>query len=51
MTENNADAPKRKYLVWFDGKEAKVMDRGYDWHTNIKTQAVIKGEGVTVYGK
>lgn len=44
MAENKADTPKRKYLVWSDGEEVKVMDCGYDWHTNVKEQAILKGE-------
>jgi hypothetical protein len=44
MPENKADTPKRKYLVWSDGEEVKVMDCGYDWHTNVKEQAVVKVE-------
>jgi hypothetical protein len=44
MAENKADTPKRKYLVWSDGEEVKVMDCGYDWHTNVKTQVIVKGE-------
>jgi hypothetical protein len=44
MAEIKADTPKRKYLVWSDGEEVKVMDCGYDWHTNVKTQIVVKGE-------
>ena len=47
MAENKSDTPKRKYLVWSDGDEVKVMDCGYDWHTNVKTQAIIKGECVS----
>jgi hypothetical protein len=41
MTENRSDTPKRKYLVWSDDEEVKVMC-GYDWHTNVKEQAVVK---------
>jgi hypothetical protein len=43
MAENKADTPKRKYLVWSDGEEVKVMDCGYDWHTNVKEQVIVKG--------
>jgi hypothetical protein len=44
MPENKADTPKRKYLVWSDGDEVKVMDMGIDYHTNVKEQAVVKVE-------
>lgn len=44
MAENKSDTPKRKHLVWLDGNEIKILDFGYDWHTNIKTQAFLKAE-------
>lgn len=44
MAKNKSDTPKRKYLVWSDDKEVKVMDMGIDWHTNVKPQMVVKGE-------
>jgi hypothetical protein len=44
MPENKADTPKRKYLIWSDGDEVKVMDMGIDYHTNVKEQAVVKVE-------
>ena len=44
MAENNADMPKRKYLVWSDKGGIKVIDCGYDYHTNVKTQVIVKGE-------
>ena len=42
MTENKSDTPKRKYLIWSDGGEVKILDCGYDYHTNVKEQAVVK---------
>jgi hypothetical protein len=42
MPENKADTPKCKYLVWSDGDEVKVMDMGIDYHTNVKTQVIVK---------
>ena len=44
MTENKSDTPKRKYLAWSDGGEVKILDCGYDYHTNVKTQVIVKGE-------
>jgi hypothetical protein len=44
MAENRSDTPKRKYIVWSDGDEVKIMDCGYDYHTNVKTQVIVKGE-------
>lgn len=43
MTEND-DTPKRKYKLWIDNGELKIMDMGYDWHTNVKEQALVKME-------
>ena len=45
MAENNA-TPKRKYKIWLDDGEIKIIDMGYDWHTNIKNQADVKLEGL-----
>lgn len=42
MNENNDDLPKRKYKIWLDGDELKIIDMGYDWHTNVKQQASVK---------
>ena len=42
MAENKEDTPKRKYLIWSDGDEVKVMDMGIDYHTNVKTQVIVK---------
>jgi hypothetical protein len=49
MAENKSDTPKRKYLVWADGDEIKVMDLGKDWHTKIPTQAMVRVDMSKVY--
>lgn len=43
MAEND-DTPKRKYKLWLDNEELKIMDMGYDWHTDVKEQALVKME-------
>ena len=44
MAENNNDTPKRKYKIWLDNGELKIIDIGYDWHTNVKNQASVRLE-------
>ncbi|MGN8833281.1 hypothetical protein ACTNDZ_12155 [Selenomonas montiformis] len=39
------DEPKRKYNMWVDdNNEVKIIDMGYDWHTNVKSQAIVRLE-------
>lgn len=45
MAENNE--PKRKYNMWVDSNgNIKIIDMGYDWHTNVPTQAFIRSAEV-----
>jgi hypothetical protein len=45
----NKENVKRKYIMWADGDEIKVMDLGKDWHTKIPTQAMVRVDMSKVY--
>jgi hypothetical protein len=42
MAEKNE--PKRKYNIWGDNGEVKIIDMGYDYHTNVPTQMIVRSE-------
>jgi hypothetical protein len=42
MAEKNE--PKRKYNIWVDNGEVKIIDMGYDYHTNVPTQMIVRSE-------
>jgi hypothetical protein len=39
---DDRESAKRKYIMWANGDEIKVMDLGKDWHTKIPTQAMVR---------
>lgn len=45
----NKENVKRKYIMWADGDEIKVMDLGKDWHTKIPHQAMVRVDMSKVY--